>query len=200
MPRVRGPSRRSLLAAYRLGKKMARQEPGIRPVLREVIHFSRYEDFRLAHRSTLENSRRFFLWEQRIAALAESTGRNIGFNLDKTSRVWDDFYSYVFAPLKHAFWQGWEEVRQLKDIYRKQRTMLAQGGRAVAKAADVFHVLDAAPMLPESTGDELSEEDRWDAIAEKLFDDLEGDKNEELWDLPEARSIGAKGKVAQASR
>jgi hypothetical protein len=197
MRRVSGPSRRSLLAAWRLGRKLAQRERRLRPILREAIHFSRYEDFRLAHRSVIENSRLFSPWEQRIQKLAEAEGYRLGFNLDRTSRIWDDFFSYVFTPIKNAFWIGWEEARQLEAMYRQKRTSFAQGGKALTTAADVFHVAEAPPTLPETSPDELSEEDRWDAIAEKLFDDLQGDKNDQLWDMPEAVTAGAKAKVRQ---
>ena len=197
MRRVCGPSRRSLLAAWRLGRKLARQERRLRPSLREAVHFSRYEDFRLAHRSTLENSRLFSPWEQRLQKIAESEGYRVGFDLDKTSKVWDEFYSYIFTPIKNAFWIGWEEAWQLEAIYKHRRGSLVQGNKALTAAADVFHVVHTPAALPQTSADELSEEDRWDAIAEKLFDDLEGDKNEQLWDMPEPRAIGAKAKVGQ---
>lgn len=197
MRRVSGPSRRSLVAAWRMGRKMAKQEPRLRPILREALHFSRYDEFRLAHRATMENTQLFPRWEQRIHKLAESEGYRIGFNLDKTSRVWDDFFTYIFTPIKHAFWIGWEESRQLEAAYKHRRSSLAQGNKALTTAANVFRVAEAPPTLPEASGEELSEEDRWDAIAEKLFDDLEGDKNENIWDMPEAVSAGAKAKVGQ---
>lgn len=197
MRRVCGPSRRSLLAAWRLGRKLARQERRLRPSLREAIHFSRYEDFRLAHRSIIENNRLFSPWERRLLKIAEGEGYRVGFDLDKSSKVWDDFYSYIFMPIKNAFWLGWEEAWQLEAVYRRRRSSVAQGNKALTMAADVFHVVRAPPALPQNSANELSEEDRWDAIAEKLFDDLEGDKNEQLWDMPEPKAIGAKAKVGQ---
>ena len=198
MRRVCGPSRRSLLAAWRLGRKLARQERRLRPSLREAIHFSRYEDFRLAHRSAIENIHLFSLWEQRLLKLAESEGYRVGFDLDKSSKVWDDFYSYIFTPIKNAFWVGWEEAWQLEAVYKQRRSSIAQVNKALtAAAADVFHVVYAPAALPQTSPNELSEEDRWDAIAEKLFDDLEGDKNEQLWDMPEPIAIGAKAKAGR---
>lgn len=185
------------MAAWRLGRKLARQERRLRPVLREVIHFSRYEDFRLAHRAAIENTHLFPPWEHRLQKLAESEGYRVGYNLDKTSRVWDDFFTHIFSPIKHAFWIGWEESWRLEAIYRQRRSALAQGNKALTTATDVFRVAEVPPTLPEASVEELSEEDRWDSIAEKLFDDLEGDRNEQIWDMPEAVSAGAKAKVGQ---
>lgn len=197
MRKALGPSRKSLLAAWRLGRKLARQERRLRPILREALHFSRYDEFRLAHRAALENTGLFPEWEHRIQKIAEGEGYRLGFKLDKSSRIWDDFYTYIFTPIKHAFWLGWEEARQLEPMYRQRRLSLAQGNTALTTAADVFRVAEARPIVPEPTGEELSEEDRWDAIAEKLFDDMGGDKDEEIWEMPEAVSAGAKAKVGQ---
>ncbi len=181
--------------AWELGQKLARQERRIRPVLHLATQFSSYEDFSLAHRFAIENTPLFPAWEDRIQKLAESEGNRIGFGLDKTIQLWDEFYTYIFTPIKHAFWLGWEESWQLESTYKQVRSTLAQGKAVGTKAADVLRVAEA---LPEVSMEELSEEDRWEAIAEKLFDDLEGDRNETLWDMPEAVSAGAKVQVGQA--
>lgn len=188
-PRGYRPSRRSLMDAWELGQELARQERRLRPILRLATQFSSYEDFCLAHRFAIENTPLFPAWEDRIQKLAEREGNRIGFGLDKTIQLWDEFYTYIFTPIKHAFWLGWEESWQLESTYKQTRSTLAQGKAVQERAADVFRVADALAKVPP---EKLSEEDRWDAIAEKLFDDLEGDRNEALWDMPDAVSAGAK--------
>lgn len=184
------------MSAWRLGRKMAAQERRLRPALSDAIHFSRYDEFRLAHRSKLENSAVFASWEHRLQRLAEREGQRIGFRLDKTSKIWDEFYSYIFGPMKSAFWCGWEGARQLQPLYTQRRNkMLRQS--MIPTTPGVLQASQMPIVLPDIP-DEVSEEDRWDAIANKLFNDMEGDKNEDLWELPEARSIGAKGKTVPA--
>jgi hypothetical protein len=196
-PRGYGPSRRSLMDAWELGQKLARQERRLRPVLHLATQFSSYEDFSLAHRFAIENTPLFPAWEERIQKLAESEGNRIGFDLDKSIQLWDEFYTYIFTPIKHAFWLGWEESWKLESTYKQMRSSHAQGKKVLAKAAHSSRPATAPPTLPPVSVEKLSEEDRWDAVAEKLFDDLGGDKNETLWDMPEAVSAGAKANVGQ---
>jgi len=181
----------------RLGQKLAQQERRLRPDLREVTHFSSYDDFRLVHRFTIENTPMFSEWEERIQKLAESEGNRVGYGLDKTIQLWDEFYTCIFPPIKHAFWLGWEESWRLESTYKQVHSVHLQGKKVLTKAAPSSRAAKAAPALPAVSVERISEEDRWEAIAEKLFDDLEGDKNETLWDMPDAVPAGAKTNFGQ---
>lgn len=181
MQRVPQPRRAAYQEAFRLGRKMAGAFPRLRPQLKAAGQYREYEDFCLAHRLHLENTRVFAIWERKILAIAEVEGRHYGINLDRGSRTWDAFYGVLFTPVKNAFWAGWEDAWKLGDRFVRERDL--QNAKPMEGEVSVFPA--SLLLIKQQVKQEVeSAEPQWDGVATKLFDEMNADGDERMWEMP----------------
>lgn len=170
------------MAAWNLGRKMALTDGFVRPCLREVRHYRTYAQFRQAHRSILENRRAVVPWDQRLQRLAESEASWMGFRLDKSARAWDAFCIIVLAPMKEAFWRGWETHARLETLYlARRKAFLEREGQP--QPVEIVRMKDL--LSPTADVEKMSETERWDTLADYLFGNSESKgRDETFWNMP----------------
>lgn len=190
---VRGSrvSRRALMAAWQLGRKMALTDRGVRANLRDVAHYTSYRQFRMAHRAFHESSRRFVPWDKKLQRMAESEAWWMGYDLDRSVRAWDGFHMFVLAPMKEAFWRGWETHARLEPSFLERRKAWLDRVRETPNS--VVRTSDLAPAIPDLTSEQVTETERWDRLASKLFGAEQEttsqcpeppEPDDEFWELP----------------
>ena len=180
------PSRYMLQKAWKLGQKMAMTERRVKPVLFDAHEYPSHGLFVQVHRHRMEQLSAFRPWDEKLQFLIEREGYSRDIALDDP-RVWDAFFNQIAVPIRNSFWYGWEQVYRLEELYHKQ-VELANGKKAKQEVVHVY-APPVAQRLAVNTLPDESETGIWDKVAAKLFDDMQGDNNEALWELPEAHAV-----------
>lgn len=184
----------ALLAAWQLGRRMACSDRRVRPCLRDVRHYRTFAQFRHAHRSLLDNTRALVPWDQRLQRLAESEAWWLGFHLDKGVGAWDAFHIFVMAPMREAFWRGWETHTRLESLYLARRKAILQR-ESQQQEPHVVRMKDLLPALPDLT-EKMSETQRWESLAEHLFGGAAAEEvDDDFWVMPNPPTFGLPTRV-----
>jgi hypothetical protein len=160
---------------------MALRERRLRPMMEGCYQYPTFGLFRSVHRHQLEEFDAFRPWDGKLQALVEREAHASG-DLDD-ARKWESFYRNVAAPIRSAFWYGWEQVYQLEQLYDAEMKRY-QNSLAPAPVLKVYTPPKSAGVptaLPE--GEELK---IWEKMAKALFDELNGDSDDQVWTTPPA--------------
>jgi hypothetical protein len=193
MNNVTQPSKATLQKAWELGREMARRERRLMPVLSGAHEYPTYLRFIAAHRCRLEHTRVFEPWDAQLHKMIEVEGRRARLDLNNPQQ-WETLYAQLGTPIRCAFWYGWEQSFRLQKLYDQQMEL----ARRAAEKPKVLRVYNPpqSPMIPSSPIiDRMSDNDRWDTIADKLFDGMQGDSSEAFWDTPAAETTAQKSKA-----
>lgn len=174
------PSRYILQKAWKLGQTMAYGERRLRPNVENCHQYPSYNLFRTVHRHSLEGSNVFHKWDAKLQLLIEREAHASGGLQDP--RQQDVFYRNVAGAIRSSFWYGWEQVHELEVKYEAE----VERYRKSKAPTPALH-LYAPPERPEfkptalPEGEELQD---WEHMAKAVFDEMSGDSNETLWELP----------------
>ena len=113
---MRQPTRYTLERATELGKLMAVTEPRLVPNLKDANEYPGYVEFLLAHRDRLEQHGAFGRWDIRLNALIDAEATTLGFLLNDPDEC-EEMAIAITAPIRCAFWYGWENVFNLRKRY-----------------------------------------------------------------------------------
>lgn len=121
----------------------------------------------------------FQRWDEKLQFLIEREASGCGLNLEDPKQ-WDMFYRFMAGPIRSSFWYGWELVQGLESMYLDE----VEGFNKRISKRDVLHVY-APPVQPRFAPSALPEGEElrvWDRVATKLFEEMDGDSNERLWE------------------
>ena len=111
------PSKKALISAARLARKMYREDTWIRPSiedndLEEVG--SDYGQFTLVHREGWEQTNQCQQWINQLTDLSEAEAERL-----KIPRIdnWERWFYSIHCPMKDAFWDAWEEKAKLYEAW-----------------------------------------------------------------------------------
>lgn len=173
------PSRYILQKAWKLGQKMAYQERRLRPDVDGAHQYPSFSLFRSVHRHRLESLPPFARWDEKLQFLIEREASGCGMNLEDP-KEWDIFYRFMAGPIRSSFWYGWELIHGLEGMYKAE----VESFEKTITRREVLHVYTppAKPRFAPSALPEGEELRVWDRMATRLFDEMNGDANEKLWD------------------
>lgn len=188
------PSKYILRKAFKLGRKMARQEKRLRPHLQLAAEFGKYPAFRTAHRQAMQQISAFRPWDERVRELVIREGHGQGIPMENPA-CWEAYGRELVSVIYSAFWFAWEEAFRLEDMHFLAVQKLVQQ-RARTTASPIVRPL--SPMIPTTpmplapeTEDE--EDGLWEKVADKLFGDMDGDGDASIWNLPMPDKLATKG-------
>ena len=131
-----------------IGEAMAR-DPLIKPRLHDVLQYSGYFRFRVAHRAFWEHSIRFELtYQEGIFQLADREAKCRGAISSDSMLNWDVWYNNVVHPIKTVVWQTWEKSVNLENRYLEA---LVDSGSATP--SDVQRLINHTGCESEDGGD-----------------------------------------------
>jgi hypothetical protein len=178
-------SKAALKKAFHLGVKMAQTERRIIPYLSDAHQYTSYRAFMVMHQRRLEQHHAFEPWDMKIVALAEREASRLD-----AQQPWE-LASRIEVPLRSSFWFGWERAYRLKHLY-EQQVELARRQHAPSAVLRV-HNPPVSPLIPSSPlPEKVADDDRWANLAVEMFENLDGDADETLWEMPAAEAQGAK--------
>lgn len=174
MRAMRQPTRFTLDKATELGRMMAQSEPRLVPTLANAHEFTGYVQFLQAHRHRLEQQPAFHPWDTRLTALIESEGKMLGFVLSDRDE-YDELLISIAAPIRAAFWYGWETIHNVKPQYDQ----LVQQAKAKNSEMQVLQVRNA-PEAPKVTRRQVLDESDafWDNVASSMLSSLDNTRGE----------------------
>lgn len=190
MRNIPQPSRAALQSAWELGRQMAKTERRLIPILSGAHQYVSYPMFLAAHRHRLEMAAVYGPWEARLHALSDREAVNRRLKLDDQAH-WDLAHTHIYVPLRCSFWFGWEGVYRLQMLYEQQVEL----HRRQTEAPTVLRVFNPpqSPLIPCSPiPDKFTDDDRWDSMVNQMFETLDGDNNEQLWEMPDPQQIAQK--------
>lgn len=192
----RPPTRYILRKAMQLGQKMALKERRLKPRIAGAYQYTSYSLFRTVHRHQITELDAFAPWDAKLQRLIEREAN--GARVDMSSpRRWEAFYAQVAAPIISTFWYACEQVWQLEKLYDQEvetfQKKLAQH--------QVLHVY-CPDVAQKQAGQSLDadEQAHWDRVASTLFEEMSGDTDESLWELPQADSPFARRTEASPAK
>ena len=128
---------------------MAR-DPLIKPRLHDVLQYSGYFRFRVAHRAFWEQSTRFEIaYQERLFQLADYEGKYHRAVGNDSMLNWDIWYNTVVHPIKTVAWQTWEKSVRLESRYLEA---LVDSGSATP--AEVQRLIDHTGCESDDGGDD----------------------------------------------
>lgn len=174
-------SRSTLRKAWEFGHEMARREPRIRPVLTGAQDCPTYARFVGTHRYNQEHTREFEPWNDGLLKIIEAECRRLRLEVYDPPR-WGTPAAEVSMHIRVAFWYGWEVSVGLQKLY-EQHMQAARRAAAKPQVLRVFNPEKIEPIRPLPVIKQVSETDRWDSLADKLFEGRKAEDHDPFWDI-----------------
>ena len=135
--------------------------------------------------------------EARLQQLSEREAGALGVKLD-SPKLWEVFYSKICAPIRSAFWYGWEQIHQLEVLYQQEYAR-HEADRSKTMVLRVARRVHDRPLPPAkgyvpSTLPDTEELTVWEAVAAKLFEEMRLGDEDALWELPPPEQVLGKPK------